>query len=126
MSAFPPAHSAQPRAAQSRRRRPSASEARTAKVAANAANDVPRARVQRPARAMMIPEHGCMSLKRYKGLSREWLNRRPEPGFRLRKAVRMLFVIFCIHKATLYILPKLECTPSPVFRDGTVYAQYRP
>lgn len=34
----------------------------------------------------MIPEHGCMSLKRYKGLDGRWLNRRPEPGFRLRKA----------------------------------------
>lgn len=55
----------------------------------------------------MIPEHGCMSLKRYKGLDKDWLNRRPEPGFRLRKAANMLFVIFCIHKATLYIIELL-------------------
>lgn len=74
MCALPPAHSAQPRAAPRRHRRPSASEARTAKVAASAANDAPRARVQRPARAMMIPEHGCMSLERYKGLDKDWLN----------------------------------------------------
>jgi len=49
-----------------------------------------------------------MSLKRYKGLDKDWLNRRPEPGFRLRKAANMLFVIFCIHKATLYMycIPK--------------------
>lgn len=73
-------------------------------VASNAANDAPRARVQRPTRAMMIPEHGCMSLKRYKGLDSDWLNRRPEPGFRLRKAAQaVLFSNICMHKATLCV-----------------------
>lgn len=92
-----PAHSAQPRAAPRRHRRPSASEARTAKVAASAANDAPRARGQ--------------ASKRYKGLCKDWLNRRPEPGFRLRKAARQLVLTLnpscdvakCERKTPLYL-----------------------
>lgn len=57
-----------------------------------------------------------MSLKRYKGLDKDWLNRRPEPGFRLRKAALQLVLTLnpscdvakCERKTPLYMycIPK--------------------